>query len=293
MCLSSGTAGASLSLLLSVLLILLLLWPQPSLSKGSHRRREHHHHHQRHAHHDIVLAVVLPEHNTSYSWAWPRVGPALDRAIRIINRDPTILPSRNLSLEFANSEDHRGMCSESVAPLMAVDLKFAYDPWAFIGPGCDYTSSPVGMFTKHWGIPMVTAGAPAVGFIQADMYTSITNTGPTHTKLGEFALHLCRHFGWHQHVIIMFSDNKMGDRSYYFAAEGLYTKLDEQNITAQDLVFVEDSVNYTEIISRIQQEGRGKCFSHLCLFKSSVPNLLHHLLHISRKPSGINFLHCW
>lgn len=151
------------------------------------------------------------------------------------------------------------MCSESVAPLVAVDLKFAYNPWAFIGPGCDYTSSPVGMFTKHWGIPMVTAGAPAVGFIQTDVYNSITNTGPIHSKLGEFALHICRHFGWHQHTILMFSDSKIGDRHYYFAAEGVYTKLHEENITAQDLVFNQDSVNYGDIISRIQQEGRGMC----------------------------------
>ncbi|XP_041962871.1 atrial natriuretic peptide receptor 1 [Alosa sapidissima] len=258
--LSSCTEGGRLPLLhlLGLLLMVMLsCGPQPSLSKFSHHHREHHHRsHQHHNHRDIVLAVVLPQNNTSYPWAWPRVGPALDRAIHLINRDPTLLPGRNLSLEFANSEDHRGICSESVAPLMAVDLKFAFDPWAFIGPGCTYTSSPVGMFTKHWGIPMVTAGAPAVGFILADMYTSITNTGPTHTKLGEFALHICRHFGWHQHTIIMFSDNKLGDRPYYFAAEGLYTKLHEENITAQDLVFEDDAVNYTDIISRIQNEGR-------------------------------------
>lgn len=257
---SCTEGGRLLPLLLSLLLLLLFCGPQHCLSKSSHHHREHHHRsRQRHSHHDIVLAVVLPQNNTSYSWAWPRVGPALERAIRLINQDNSLLPGRNLSIVFANSEDHRGICSESVAPLMAVDLKFAYDPWAFIGPGCDYTSSPVGMFTKHWGIPMVTAGAPAVGFIQADVYTSITNTGPTHTKLGEFALHICRHFGWHQHAIIMFSDNKMGDRPYYFAAEGLYTKLQEGNITAEDLVFEEESVNYTDIIFRIRQGGRGMC----------------------------------
>lgn len=273
MCVSSHVEGRRPPLLLVrllpllpplLLLLLLSCGPQPSMSKASHNHRDqqhqqqqqNHHGHQHHSNHDIVLAVVLPQNNTSYPWAWPRVGPALNRGVRIINEDPMLLAGRNLSLVFANSEDQRGTCSESVAPLMAVDLKFAYDPWAFIGPGCDYTSSPVGMFTKHWGIPMVTAGAPAVGFIQGDLYTSITNTGPTHTKLGEFALHICRHFGWQQHTIIMFSDNKMGDRPYYFAAEGLYLKLHDENITAQDLVFEEDSVNYATIISRIQQEGR-------------------------------------
>uniref|UniRef100_A0A671LJ74 Guanylate cyclase n=1 Tax=Sinocyclocheilus anshuiensis TaxID=1608454 RepID=A0A671LJ74_9TELE len=174
---------------------------------------------------DIILAVILPQHNTSYPWAWPRVGPALDRAIARINADPTLLPRHHVRHIFANSENGDGICSESIAPLMAVDLKFEHNPWAFIGPGCDYTSSPVGLFTAHWGLPMITAGAPAVAFVQMEMYTSITNTGPTHKKLGEYALHLYKQFGWHQHTLLMFSDTKMGERACYFALEGLYTEI--------------------------------------------------------------------
>uniref|UniRef100_A0A671M3L5 Guanylate cyclase n=1 Tax=Sinocyclocheilus anshuiensis TaxID=1608454 RepID=A0A671M3L5_9TELE len=171
---------------------------------------------------DIILAVILPQHNTSYPWAWPRVGPALDRAIAHVNANPTLLPRHHIRHIFANSEDGDGICSESIAPLMAVDLKFEHNPWAFIGPGCDYTSSPVGLFTAHWGLPMITAGAPAVAFMQMEMYTSITNTGPTHKKLGEYALHLYKHFGWHQHTLLMFSDTKMGERACYFALEGSF-----------------------------------------------------------------------
>uniref|UniRef100_A0A673K1I4 Guanylate cyclase n=1 Tax=Sinocyclocheilus rhinocerous TaxID=307959 RepID=A0A673K1I4_9TELE len=187
---------------------------------------------------DIILAVILPQHNTSYPWAWPRVGPALDRAIAHVNADPTLLPRHHIRHIFANSEDGDGICSESIAPLMAVDLKFEHNPWAFIGPGCDYTSSPVGLFTAHWGLPMITAGAPAVAFMQMEMYTSITNTGPTHKKLGEYALHLYKHFGWHQHTLLMFSDTKMGERACYFALEGLYTEMHEDNITTMDLAKV-------------------------------------------------------
>uniref|UniRef100_A0A672QKT8 Guanylate cyclase n=1 Tax=Sinocyclocheilus grahami TaxID=75366 RepID=A0A672QKT8_SINGR len=119
---------------------------------------------------DIILAVILPQHNTSYPWAWPRVGPALDRAIARINADPTLLPRHHVRHIFANSENGDGICSESIAPLMAVDLKFEHNPWAFIGPGCDYTSSPVGLFTAHWGLPMITAGAPAVAFVQMGVF---------------------------------------------------------------------------------------------------------------------------
>uniref|UniRef100_A0A8C1AXB8 Guanylate cyclase n=1 Tax=Cyprinus carpio carpio TaxID=630221 RepID=A0A8C1AXB8_CYPCA len=187
---------------------------------------------------DIILAVILPQHNTSYPWAWPRVGPALDRAIARINADPTLLPRHHVRHIFANSENGDGICSESIAPLMAVDLKFEHNPWAFIGPGCDYTSSPVGLFTAHWGLPMITAGAPAVAFMQMEMYTSITNTGPTHKKLGEYALHLYKHFGWHQNTLLMFSDTKMGERACYFALEGLYTEIDRKPKLDQSAVMV-------------------------------------------------------
>ncbi|KAK3525535.1 hypothetical protein QTP86_034409 [Hemibagrus guttatus] len=118
---------------------------------------------------NITLAVILPLHNTEYPWAWPRVGPALNWAVEKVNSDPTLLPGYRMRLVFSSSENKDGVCSDSVAPLVAVDLKFAHDPWAFIGPGCDYASSPVARFTTHWEVPMVTAGAPALGF---NMYFS-------------------------------------------------------------------------------------------------------------------------
>uniref|UniRef100_A0A671M506 Guanylate cyclase n=1 Tax=Sinocyclocheilus anshuiensis TaxID=1608454 RepID=A0A671M506_9TELE len=244
----------------SFLLLLILLccgtlpiWTKTSRHQGS-RKPVHNHIN------DIILAVILPQHNTSYPWAWPRVGPALDRAIAHVNANPTLLPRHHIRHIFANSEDGDGICSESIAPLMAVDLKFEHNPWAFIGPGCDYTSSPVGLFTAHWGLPMITAGAPAVAFMQMEMYTSITNTGPTHKKLGEYALHLYKHFGWHQHTLLMFSDTKMGERACYFALEGLYTEMHEDNITTMDLVFEENKgpVNYSELLHKIQDDGRGE-----------------------------------
>nr|XP_055066153.1 atrial natriuretic peptide receptor 1 [Misgurnus anguillicaudatus]XP_055066154.1 atrial natriuretic peptide receptor 1 [Misgurnus anguillicaudatus] len=240
-----------------LLLLLLMCYLTLPISTKTSRRQEVHRPTHNHTD-DIILAVILPQHNTSYPWAWPRVGPALTRAIARVNADPTLLPRHHLRHIFANSEDSDGICSESIAPLMAVDLKFEHNPWAFIGPGCDYTSSPVGLFTTHWGLPMVTAGAPAVAFLHMEMYTSITNTGPTHKKLGEYALHLYRHFGWHQHTLLMFSDTKMGERACYFALEGLYTEMHEENITTMDLVFEEHKgpVNYSELLHKIQEDGR-------------------------------------
>ncbi|XP_064801836.1 atrial natriuretic peptide receptor 1-like [Oncorhynchus masou masou] len=251
--------GEKLLLVFLLLLGACLQWVQSGRSsrhRDSHRRpREHQDHRQ---HRNITLAIILPQRNTAYPWAWPRVGPALERAIDTINTDPALLPGHHLGYVFENSENEEGICSESIAPLMAVDLKFAHDPWAFIGPGCDYTSSPVGLFTTHWDIPMVTAGAPAVGFNGINMYPSITNTGPTHKKLGKFGLHICKHFEWKEQVLLMFSDNKKDDRPCYFAVEGLYTELHLNNITSVDLVFEENTgpVNYSDLLHNIKQDGR-------------------------------------
>uniref|UniRef100_A0A8D3CZX4 Guanylate cyclase n=1 Tax=Scophthalmus maximus TaxID=52904 RepID=A0A8D3CZX4_SCOMX len=241
-------------------LLLVLLVLQPVAGRSSrHRslRRLTRGHHERRPHQNITLAVILPQSNTEYPWAWPRIGPALERAVRTVNADPTLLPDHHLTYAFKNSEDKDGICSESIAPLMAVDLKLAHDPWAFIGPGCSYTSSPVGLFTTHWDVPMVTAGAPAVAFY-GGVYPSITNTGPTHKKLGKFALRICEHFGWREHVMLMFSDNKVDDRPCYFAVEGLYTELKSINITLVDRVFEENKppINYSQILLDIQNDGR-------------------------------------
>lgn len=205
---------------------------------------------------NITLAVILPRHNTEYPWALPRVGPALDWAVDKVNSDPTLLPGHRMRLVFSSSENNEGVCSDSVAPLVAVDLKFAHDPWAFIGPGCDYASSPVARFTTHWEVPMVTAGAPALGF---NLYSSITNTGPTHEKLGEFVLEMHRGFGWQKYAMFLFNDQKNDDRPCYFASEGPYTEMREENITAEHIVFNEDeSVSYADLIKDISQQARGE-----------------------------------
>uniref|UniRef100_A0A3P9I1J2 Guanylate cyclase n=1 Tax=Oryzias latipes TaxID=8090 RepID=A0A3P9I1J2_ORYLA len=239
----------------SVLLVLLGL-QQVSGHLGHHRRRHAHGHHERPLQ-NITLAVILPETNTAYPWAWPRIGPALERAIIKINSDPNLLPNHHLTYVFKSSENPNGICSESVAPLVAVDLEFAYKPWAFIGPGCSYTASPVGLFTTHWDVPLITAGAPAIAFLDG-IYPTITNTGPTHKKLGRFALRICEHFGWREYVTLMFSDNKEDDRPCYFAMEGLYEELKSINISLQDSVFEENKppINYSQILADIQNIGR-------------------------------------
>ncbi|XP_034456400.1 atrial natriuretic peptide receptor 1-like isoform X1 [Hippoglossus hippoglossus] len=203
---------------------------------------------------EVILAAILPLTNTDYAWAWPRVAPALHQAVQRVNSDPWLLPGLKLRLVNGSSENRDGFCSDSMAPLVAVDLKMSHDPWAFIGPGCDYSSSPVARFTTHWGVPMVTAGARAIGF---DLYAAVTNTGPTHKKLGEFGNRIQEKFGWRQHAMLIFSDNKDAndDRQCYFAIEGLYTQLGNRNITTRDHVIQAD-VNFKSLVQEIREHGR-------------------------------------
>uniref|UniRef100_A0A8D3CY54 Guanylate cyclase n=1 Tax=Scophthalmus maximus TaxID=52904 RepID=A0A8D3CY54_SCOMX len=203
---------------------------------------------------EVTLAAILPLSNTDYAWSWPRVAPALHQAVRRVNSDPWLLPGLRLRLVHGSSENKDGFCSDSMAPLVAVDLKMSHDPWAFIGPGCDYSSSPVARFTTHWGVPMVTAGARAIGF---ERYAAVTNTGPTHKKLGEFGARIQEMFGWRQHAMLIFSDNKDAndDRPCYFAVEGLYTLLGNRNITIRDHV-IEADVNFKSVVQEIRDNGR-------------------------------------
>lgn len=204
----------------------------------------------------ITIAAILPLTNTDYAWAWPRVGPALELAVRRVNADPQLLPGLKLNLVHNNSENRLGFCSDSMAPLVAVDLKMSYDPWAFIGPGCDYSSSPVARFTSHWDVPMVTAGARAVGFKH---YKAVTNTGPTHIKLGEFSVTIQETFHWQRHVMLVYTDNKDtdDDRQCYFAVEGVYEMLGAHNITTYDYL-LENEPNYKMAVQRIRENGRGQ-----------------------------------
>uniref|UniRef100_A0A7N5ZUB6 Guanylate cyclase n=1 Tax=Anabas testudineus TaxID=64144 RepID=A0A7N5ZUB6_ANATE len=203
---------------------------------------------------EVTLAAILPLTNTDYAWSWPRVAPALYQAVGKVNADPWLLPGLKLRLVHGSSENRDGFCSDSMAPLVAVDLKLSHDPWAFIGPGCDYSSSPVARFTTHWEVPMVTAGARAIGF---EPYAAVTNTGPTHKKLGEFGISIQDTFGWRQHVMLIFSDNKDSndDRQCYFAVEGLYTVLGTRNITIRDHL-IEADINYRAMVQEIREKGR-------------------------------------
>ncbi|XP_053560201.1 atrial natriuretic peptide receptor 1 [Bombina bombina] len=205
----------------------------------------------------LTLAVVLPKSNTVYPWAWPRVGPAIELAIERVNRDQNLLPDVHLQHLVGNSEDKKGNCSESIAPLVVVDFQFTYHPDVFLGPGCTYSTAPVARFASHWKVPLITAGASAFGFDEKfEEYQFITRTGPIYTKLGKFVAQIQQQFNWNSRAMVVYLEDKE-DRTNYFTIEGLFIELRKfNNLTVVDISFKEEDPNYTLITQAIKQKAR-------------------------------------
>ncbi|NXI95638.1 ANPRB protein, partial [Psophia crepitans] len=177
----------------------------------------------------LTVAVVLPERNVSYPWAWPRVGPALSLALEALERgEPPLLPRPfSVRVEFMSSE-LEGACSEYVAPLNAVDLKLYHDPDVLFGPGC----------REH--------------------YSTTVRTGPSAPKLGAFVSPLHAHFNWSARAVLLYVDRKTDDRPYYFTVEGVYQELqDGSNLTVRHHIYSPDEVVYLcgppEMLRQIMQ----------------------------------------
>ena len=207
---------------------------------------------------NLTVAVVLPLTNTSYPWA--RVGPAVELALARVKARPDLLPGWTVRTVLGSSESALGVCSDTAAPLAAVDLKWEHSPAVFLGPGCVYAAAPVGRFTAHWRVPLLTAGAPAVGFGAKDEYALTTRAGPSHAKLGDFVAALHRRLGWERQALVLYAYQPGDDQPCFFVVEGLYMRVrDRLNITVDHLEFAEgDRDHYTMLLRTVRRKGRGE-----------------------------------
>lgn len=227
---------------------LLLLLPPLLLLRSSHAG-------------NLTVAVVLPLTNTSYPWSWARVGPAVELALARVKARPDLLPGWTVRTVLGSSENALGVCSDTAAPLAAVDLKWEHEPAVFLGPGCVYSAAPVGRFTAHWRVPLLTAGAPAHGFGAKDEYALTTRAGPSHTKLGNFMAALHRRLGWERRALVLYAERPPpDDRNCFFVVEGLYMGVrDHLNITVDHLVFAEGDLHYySQLLRTVRRKGRGE-----------------------------------
>lgn len=208
---------------------------------------------------NLTVAVLLPLVNTSYPWSWARVGPAVALALAGVKARPDLLPGWTVRTVLGSSEDARGVCSDTAAPLTAVDLKFEHQPAVFLGPGCVYAAAPVGRFTAHWRVPLLTAGAPAQGFGAKDEYALTTRAGPTYAKLGDCVAALHRRLGWERRALVLYGYRPGDDQPCFFVVEGLYLRLRSHlNITVEHMEFAESDLDhYAKLLQTVQHQGRG------------------------------------
>ncbi|XP_030680337.1 atrial natriuretic peptide receptor 1 isoform X1 [Nomascus leucogenys] len=227
------------------LLLLLLLPPLLLLLRGSNAG-------------NLTVAVVLPLANTSYPWSWARVGPAVELALAQVKARPDLLPGWTVRTVLGSSENALGVCSDTAAPLAAVDLKWEHNPAVFLGPGCVYAAAPVGRFTAHWRVPLLTAGAPALGFGVKDEYALTTRAGPSYAKLGDFVAALHRRLGWERQALMLYAYRPGDEEHCFFLVEGLFMRVrDRLNITVEHLEFAEDDLShYTRLLRTMPRKGR-------------------------------------
>ncbi|CAN0342552.1 unnamed protein product [Bubo scandiacus] len=266
--------------LLPLLVLLLPVLPVPAAAGGGRRRAVT----PDGTVANLTVAVVLPERNVSYAWAWPRVGPALSLALEALERgEPPLLPRPfSVRVEFMSSE-LEGACSEYVAPLNAVDLKLYHDPDVLFGPGCVYPAASVGRFASHWRLPLITGGAVAAGFSRKrEHYSTTVRTGPSAPKLGAFVSHLHAHFNWSARAVLLYVDRKTDDRPYYFTVEGVYQELqDGSNLTVRHHIYSPDEGGPDTAVHFIKANGR---VVYLC----GPPEMLQQIMQLAQRENLTN-----
>uniref|UniRef100_A0A8D3C3C9 Guanylate cyclase n=1 Tax=Scophthalmus maximus TaxID=52904 RepID=A0A8D3C3C9_SCOMX len=203
---------------------------------------------------NITVAVMLPD-NHKYPWALPRVLPAILMAHEDLHGKHGLLLGRHINvLNYSTEDPAAGSCAESRAQVVAVDAKLYIGPDAFFGPGCVYPLASVGRFASHWRLPLITAGGPAYGFDKRDEYRTIVRSGPSTTKLGDFANVLHAHFNWTSRAVVIFHDLRHDDRPHYFLSEGIYLNLkEEMNVTVEAQPYEDDYKDYKELIAFMKE----------------------------------------
>ncbi|KAM6902883.1 LOW QUALITY PROTEIN: atrial natriuretic peptide receptor 2 [Xenentodon cancila] len=205
---------------------------------------------------NITVAVMLPDNHHKYPWALPRVFPAILMAHEDLHSKHKLLLGRAVTiLNYSTEDPAAGSCAESRAQVLAVDAKLYIRPDVFFGPGCVYPLASVGRFASHWKLPLITAGGPAYGFDQREDYRTIVRSGPSTTKLGDFANVLHAHFNWTSRAVVIFHDLRKDDRPHYFLAEGIFLNLKQENITVAARPYMDDQ-DYKELIAFMKESGR-------------------------------------
>lgn len=163
---------------------------------------------------DVEVLVFLPQNN-SYLFSHARVAPAILYAQQRLKARGGQYSGLDFHIQFENSD-----CVNS-AFFSLVDRSCGQRPDVILGPVCEYEAAATVRLASHWDIPVVSAGALAMGFSdKSSEYSRLTRVAPSYVKMAETFGAMFEHFGWSA-ALLVYEDDKQ-ERNCYFTLEGVY-----------------------------------------------------------------------
>lgn len=202
---------------------------------------------------DINVLVLLPENN-SYAFSLPRVKPAIEYAKHGMKARGGHISQLNFNIKYINSEcGNNGLFG-------LLDASCNARPDLILGPVCEYAAAGVARVASHWNIPMISAGALAVGFDhKKSEYTHLTRVAPGYTKMAETFATLFEHFSW-KNALLIYDDDRE-ERNCFFTMEGVYNILQNEfyHIESHALDSKVQKLDADELIKTVQSEVIVMC----------------------------------
>ena len=169
----------------------------------------------------VNIGVILPKEGP-YPFAMNKTVPAIQYAIDSIENMTDILKGYKFNLMYGDSE-----CSETMGPLMAINMYYKNSVHLFLGPSCDYSVSSVARFSSHWSVPVMTAGAMVQQFRDKEQYRLLTRMSGSYDKLGDCFVKLFKQFNWVTPAMIYhdFPPSQRDRSKCYFTMKGIHQAL--------------------------------------------------------------------
>ncbi|XP_073476902.1 atrial natriuretic peptide receptor 3 isoform X3 [Aquarana catesbeiana] len=211
------------------------------------------------------MLVLLPK-DDNYMFSINRVKPAIDYAMRSVEKNTSLLPGFTFNVTYQDSD-----CgNQALFSLVDTVLK-QEKPDAILGPVCEYAAAPVARLASHWNIPMISAGALATGFMQkSDEYSHLIRVAPAYTKMAEVFLAMFRYHKWSK-AMLLYSDDNL-ERNCFFTLEGVHTAFKEEGYHMSVYNFHETKhVDLEDIVHSIQNKERVVI---MCASSDTVRNIM-------------------
>ena len=181
------------------------------------------------------------------------VQPGIDIAIGKINA--TILPGYNFTYRWQDTK-----CSNQLAMIYTVSMRYQYECDAFFGPACEYAVAPTARFCDYWKVPLITAGALARGFSKS-LFTSITRMQGSYDKFAYFLLDFFRLNNWNRTILLM--DRSAAEiQDCYFCLGGVSWTLGAKGrISHEDQEFNERTLDddaILKLLGKVEANARSK-----------------------------------